>query len=80
MVEVNSPEWGRSLVESGKGMGLYHLKSVAQEISSGRLKPLPLPGELYVGADVLIRTDAPEHAMTEQFITLVKKEFENNHS
>jgi DNA-binding transcriptional LysR family regulator len=80
VVEVNSPEWGRSLVESGKGMGLYHLKSVAQEISSGRLKPLPLPGELYVGADVLIRTDAPEHAMTEQFITLVKKEFENNHS
>jgi DNA-binding transcriptional LysR family regulator len=80
VVEVNSPEWGRSLVESGKGMGLYHLKSVAQEISSGRLKQLPLPGELYVGADVLIRTDAPEHAMTEQFITLVKKEFGTNHS
>ncbi len=79
VVEVNSPEWGRSLVESGKGMGLYHRKSVANEISGGKLKVLPLPGDLYVGADVLIRTDAPEHAMTEQFITLVKKEFENNH-
>jgi DNA-binding transcriptional LysR family regulator len=79
VVEVNSPEWGRSLVENGKGMGLYHQKSVANEISGGKLKVLPLPGDLYVGADVLIRTDAPEHAMTEQFITLVKKEFENNH-
>jgi DNA-binding transcriptional LysR family regulator len=80
VVEVNSPEWGRSLVENGKGMGLYHQKSVHNEISSGKLKVLPLPGDLYVGADVLIRTDAPEHAMTEQFITLVKNEFENNHN
>ena len=79
VVEVNSLEWGKSLVENGKGMGLYHRKSVENDISSGRLKVLPLPGDLFVGADVLIRTDAPEHAMTEQFITLVKKEFDNSH-
>ncbi len=80
IVEVNSPEWGKSLIENGKGMGLYHKKSVDNDISTGKLKVLPLPGELYVGADVLIRTDAPEHSMTEQFITLVKNEFENNHN
>ena len=79
LVEVNSPEWGKSLVENGKGMGLYHKKSVDADISSGKLKVLPLPGDIFIGADVIVRTDAPEHAMTEQFITLVKKAFDNNH-
>ena len=79
LVEVNNPEWGKSLVENGKGMGLYHKKSIEKDISGGRLKVLPLPGDIFVGADVLVRTDAPEHTMTEQFITLVKKEFSNHH-
>jgi DNA-binding transcriptional LysR family regulator len=76
LMEVNNPEWGKSLVESGKGMGLYHRKSVEKDISEGKLKALPLPGDIYVGADALIRNDAPDHAMTLQFITLVKKAFE----
>jgi DNA-binding transcriptional LysR family regulator len=79
VVEANSLEWGRILVENGKGMGIYHKKSVENEIFSGKLKVLPLPGDIYVGADVLMRTDAPEHSMTEQFITLVINEFEKNH-
>jgi DNA-binding transcriptional LysR family regulator len=77
-VEVNSPEWGKNLVEDGKGMALYHLKSVAKDISSGRLKEIPLPGDIFVGADVLVRNDAPEQAMTEQFIALVKQAFDNH--
>jgi DNA-binding transcriptional LysR family regulator len=79
IVEANSPEWGKSLVENGKGMGLYHKKSVEHDISSGKLRILPLPGELFVGADALIRLDAPEHSMTEQFITLLKDEFKDRH-
>jgi hypothetical protein len=78
LVEVNSPEWGKNLVEDGKGMALYHIKSVAKDISSGRLKVIPLPGDFFVGADVLVRTDAPEHTMTEKFITLVKQAFDNH--
>jgi DNA-binding transcriptional LysR family regulator len=78
LVEVNSPEWGKNLVENGKGMALFHLKSIAKDISSGRLKALPLPGDISVGADVLLRTDAPEHAMTERFIDLVKQAFDNH--
>lgn len=79
IVEVNSLEWGKSLVENGKGMGLYHKKSVENDISNGKLRILTLPSELYVGANVLVRTDAPEHSMTEQFITLVTNEFTNHH-
>jgi DNA-binding transcriptional LysR family regulator len=78
IVEVNSPEWGKNLVEDGKGMALFHLKSVAKDISNGRLKVLPLPGDIFVGADVLVRTDATEHPMTEQFITLVKEAFNDD--
>lgn len=78
LVEVNSPEWGKNLVEDGKGMALYHIRSVEKDISGGRLKVIPLPGDIFVGAAVLVRTDAPEHTMTEKFITLVKQAF-NNH-
>lgn len=78
LVEVNNPEWGKNLVEDGKGMALYHIKSVGKDISSGRLKVIPLPGDIFVGADVLVRTDAPEHTMMEKFITLVKQAFDNH--
>ena len=79
LVEVNSPEWGKSLVENGKGMALYLKKSVEKDIANGSLKIIPLPGDIFVGADILVRLDAPEHNMTEQFIMLVKKAFDNNH-
>ena len=80
IVEVNSLEWGKSLVENGKGMGLYHIMNVRKEISEGRLKELTLAGEIYVGADALLRADALEHMMTERFITLVREEFESHYS
>lgn len=78
-VEVNSLEWGMSLVESGKGMGLYYLKVVEREIAEGRLKALPLDNDIWVGADALIRTDAPEHPAVGRFISLVKEAFKNHH-
>jgi len=71
IVEVNSPEWGISLVESGQGVGLYHVKSVQREIYDGRLKVLPLSRDIWVGADALLRADAPEHPMADRFISLV---------
>ena len=46
LVEVNSLEWGMSLVESGKGMSLYHIKDVEKKIAEGRLKALTLPSEM----------------------------------
>jgi DNA-binding transcriptional LysR family regulator len=78
IAEVNSLEWGLNLVENGKGMGFYHIKSVEREISDGRLKELSMIGDIYVGADALLRIDIPEHPMAGQFINLVKREFENH--
>ncbi len=75
IVEVNSSEWGISLVENGEGVGLYHIKSVERSISEGRLKILPLSGEIWVGVDAILRTDAPEHPMAEKFMSLVKEAF-----
>jgi DNA-binding transcriptional LysR family regulator len=79
LVEVNSPEWGKSLVENGNGMALYLKKSVEKDITNGSLKIIPLPSDIFIGADILVRLDAPEHNMTEQFIMLVKKAFDKNH-
>jgi DNA-binding transcriptional LysR family regulator len=75
IVEVNSLEWGLSLVESGKGVGLYYTKAVEKEISEGRLKALPLASDITVGVDALLRGDAPVHPLAERFIHLVTEEF-----
>ena len=75
IVEVNSSEWGINLVENGEGVGLHHIKSVERSISEGRLKILPLSGEIWVGVDAILRADAPEHPMAERFMSLVKVAF-----
>ncbi len=77
IVEANSLEWGMSLVESGNGMGFYHIKAVEREISEGRLKALPLADDIWVGADALLLADAPEHPAADRFISLVKEAFKN---
>jgi DNA-binding transcriptional LysR family regulator len=73
VVEVNSPEWGINLVENGEGVGLHHIKSVEKPIAEGRLKILQLDGDIFVGSQTLLRADAPEHPMAQQFISLVKE-------
>lgn len=80
MVEANSLELGLSLVESGKGMGLYHTGVVRDKITEGRLKMIPLATEIYVGADVLVRSDTPIHPYVEKFVSLVKDRFRNQQS
>jgi DNA-binding transcriptional LysR family regulator len=79
IVEVNSSEWGINLVENGQGVGLYHIKSVERPIAEGRLKILPLTGDIYIGVEALLRADAPEHPMAEKFISLVKGTLGNEH-
>src|SRR4030042_1995228 len=76
-VEVNSVEWGRSLVESGRGIGLYYISNVEKEVSEGRLRILPVTGDMRVGADVLIRKDAFLSPIAEKFISLLKVAFQN---
>lgn len=72
IIEVNSSEWGINLVENGDGVGFHHIKSVERPIAEGRLKILPLSGDIYVGAAAILRSDAPEHPMAQKFIILVK--------
>ena len=79
IVEVNSSEWGINLVENGEGVGLHHIMSVERAIAEGRLKVLPLSGDIFVGVDAIIRADAPEHPIAERFISLVKEACEAKH-
>ena len=72
VVEVNSLDWGINLVENGGGMGLYHEKSVERAISDGRLKALPLPRNISVVANAVLRADAPEHPIAGKFIALAR--------
>ena len=72
IVEVNSSEWGINLVENGEGVGLHHIKSVERSIAEGRLKILPLSGDIFVGVEALLRADAPEHPMAARFASLVR--------
>ncbi len=73
IVEVNSSEWGISLVENGEGVGLQHIMGVERAVAEGWLKVLPLSGDIIIGVDAILRTDAPEHPMAEKFISLVRE-------
>jgi DNA-binding transcriptional LysR family regulator len=72
IVEVNTPEWGINLVENGEGVGLHHIKSVEKSVAEGRLKVLPLNGDIYVGVEALLHADSPEHPMTQKFISAIR--------
>lgn len=76
-VEVNSVEFGLSLVESGKGIGLYHSKVVEDKIAEGRLKALPFVEEIWVGAHALFRNDSPVNPWVEKLLPLIKSKFKN---
>jgi DNA-binding transcriptional LysR family regulator len=78
IAEVNSLEWGMNLIEKGQGMGLYHMKVVEREIAEGRLKTIPLASDILVGADALLRMDAPQHPAAGKFISSVKQAFKND--
>jgi DNA-binding transcriptional LysR family regulator len=77
-VEVNSVEWGRSLVEDGKGIGFYYIKNVEKEVSNGRLRVLPLINDMRIGVDALVRSDAFLPPIAEKFISLLREAFQNH--
>jgi DNA-binding transcriptional LysR family regulator len=74
-VEVDSVEWGKSLVEDGEGIGFYYIKNVEKEVSEGRLKILPLTDDIRVKAGIFIRRDNFLPPIAERFISLVKETF-----
>ena len=74
-VEVDSIEWGRSLVEDGKGISFYHIKNVEKEVSEGRLKILHLVDDIQVGVDVLVRRDVILPPIANRFISLARETF-----
>jgi DNA-binding transcriptional LysR family regulator len=77
-VEVNSVEWGRSMVENGKGISFYYIKNVEKEVSEGRLKILPLVNNMRIGVDALIRRDAFLPPIAETFISLLREAFQSH--
>jgi len=77
IVEVDSSEWGINLIENGEGVGFHHIKSVERSISEGRLKILPLDGDIYIGVEALLHADAPEHQMAQKFIATIKECLKN---
>jgi len=77
-VEVNSVEWGRSLIETGKSIGFYYVKNVEKEVSEGRLKVLPLSNDIRMGVDALIRKDAFLSPTAEIFISLLREAFQGH--
>lgn len=74
-VEVDSIEWGRSLVEDGKGISFYCMRNVEKEVSEGRLKILHLVDDIQVGVEVLVRRDVILSPIANKFIALAKEAF-----
>ena len=75
IAEVNTVEWGMSLVEGGKCVGIYPERVVARKISEGYLKALPLVNDLSIGVDALVRIDSPRQIFADEFVNCVKTSF-----
>jgi DNA-binding transcriptional LysR family regulator len=74
-VEVDSIEWGRSLVEDGKGISFYCMRNVEKEVSEGRLKILHLVDDIKVGVEILVRRDVVLPPIANKFIDLARETF-----
>jgi DNA-binding transcriptional LysR family regulator len=74
-VEVDSIEWGRSLVEDGKGISFYCMRNVEKEVSEGRLKILHLVDDIKVGVEILVRRDVVLPPTANKFIDLARETF-----
>ena len=78
VVEVNSLEWGMTLIKSGKGMSIFHDRDVEKDITDGQLVALVLHDDIWVGATALLRENSPEHPMANSLISLVRDAFINH--
>ena len=66
------------IVELGGYVDQTNSAEVEKVIAEGRLKPLSIENEIWVRADALLRTDAPEHPSAGKFISLVRESFKNH--
>jgi LysR family transcriptional regulator, transcriptional activator of the cysJI operon len=73
--EVSSTEWIKRLVENGKGLGFILTEDIEKEISKGSLRIIQLKPELYITADVVMRTDLPGNPIISEFVALAQKSF-----
>ena len=73
--EVNNTEWCKTLVENGKGLSFTIAEDIAGQVSEVRLKTVALDEDMFLTAEVIMRSDTFMNPHIKQFIRLVKKAF-----
>ena len=80
LVETDYLACAKRLAEEGKGIALTHITNVEREIAQGKLRIIPLPSNIKIGADILIHREVPLPPIGERFISLVEEAFKVHHS
>ena len=77
-VEINDVECGKSIVADGRGIAIFALSSVEEEVAQGRLKILPFVDDLRIGVDVIVHRDVCLSLPGERFTSLVREAFQRH--
>ncbi|MBN1177431.1 MAG: LysR family transcriptional regulator [Dehalococcoidales bacterium] len=75
VTEVNSTEWCKTLVEDGKGISFTIIGDIENQIAQKRLKIVQMEENLYLTAEVIMRTGTFMNPAINEYIAMVKQAF-----
>jgi DNA-binding transcriptional LysR family regulator len=79
VTEVNSIEWCKTLVEDGKGISFTIIGDIEKQITQRRLKIVKLEENLYLTAEVIMRSGTFVNPAIKEFMAMVKQAFGYRH-
>ena len=75
VTEVSSTEWCKTLVEDGKGISFTIIGDIENQVAQNRLKIVQMEENLYLKAEVIMRTGTFINPAINEFISMVKQAF-----
>ena len=75
VTEVNSTEWCKTLVEDGKGISFTIIGDIEEQVTQNRLKIVRMEENLYLKAEVIMRSGTHINPAINEFISMVKQAF-----
>lgn len=74
-LSVNNVECCKILAQNGKSICVALMEDIRKEVDDGKLRPLSLPGDIWVEVDAVIRRVALTSPLIQHFITCAKASF-----
>ena len=74
-IAVDVPYLLKRSVQNGRGIGFMLMEDIEKEVSLGLLQVIQLKEDIYVGAEVILRSDVVTNPMSTEFVQMLKNVF-----